>query len=37
MAIAPQTTTRVLNPELERRIMSAEEAAGLIHSGDQVG
>ena len=37
MAIAPQTTTRVLNPELERKIMSAEEAAGLIHSGDQVG
>src|SRR6201988_4864854 len=29
--------TRVLNPELERKIMSAEEAAGLIHSGDQVG
>src|ERR1700739_633146 len=37
MAIAPQTTTRVLNPELERKFMSAEEAAGLIHSGDQVG
>jgi len=37
MAIASQTTTRVLNPELERKIMSAEEAAGLIHSGDQVG
>src|SRR5579864_1068792 len=37
MAIAPQSATRVLNPELERKIMSAEEAAGLIHSGDQVG
>jgi succinyl-CoA:acetate CoA-transferase len=28
---------RVLNPDLERKIMSAEEAAALIHSGDQVG
>jgi succinyl-CoA:acetate CoA-transferase len=28
---------RVLNPDLERKIMSAEEAAALIRSGDQVG
>src|SRR6476646_10056946 len=28
---------RVLNPKLESKIMSAEEAAGLIRSGDQIG
>lgn len=28
---------RVLNPDLERKIMSAEEAAASIRSGDQVG
>jgi succinyl-CoA:acetate CoA-transferase len=37
MAIAPQSTTRVLNPKLESKIMTAGEAAGLIRSGDQVG
>src|SRR5664280_509218 len=30
-------TSRVLNPVLAARIMSAEEAAALIHSGDQIG
>src|SRR5271169_2601922 len=29
--------TRVLNPALEKKIMSAEEAAALIRSGDQIG
>jgi len=29
--------SRVLNPSLERKIMSAEEAAALIRSGDQIG
>jgi len=29
--------TRVLNTKLDSKIMSAEEAAGLIHSGDQIG
>src|ERR1700750_1695068 len=33
----PATTSRILNPKLERKIMSAETAAGLIHSGDQIG
>src|SRR5580765_8866986 len=28
---------RVLNPQLESKMMSAEEAAGLIRSGDQIG
>ena len=38
MSIAsPTTTTRILNPKLERKIMSAETAAGLIQSGDQIG
>jgi len=37
MPIAPQSTTRVLNPKLEHKIMSAAEAAALIQSGDQVG
>src|SRR5664279_4501628 len=31
------TTARVLNSQLAQRIMSADEAAALIHSGDQVG
>ncbi len=31
------TTTRVLNSALAQKIMSADEAAALIHSGDQVG
>jgi succinyl-CoA:acetate CoA-transferase len=31
------TTTRVLNSRLAQRIMSAEEAAALINSGDQIG
>src|SRR5579862_195376 len=31
------TTTRVLNSQLAQKIMSADEAASLIKSGDQVG
>jgi len=31
------TTTRVSNSTLAQRVMSASEAAALIHSGDQVG
>src|SRR5579864_1544597 len=31
------TTARVLNSHLAQRIMSADEAAGLIQSGDQIG
>src|SRR5246127_5726767 len=31
------TTSRVLNPTLAQRIMSATEAAALIRSGNQVG
>ena len=31
------TTTRVLNNELAKKIMSADEAAALIRSGEQVG
>jgi acyl-CoA hydrolase len=31
------TTARVLNSNLAQKIMSADEAAALIHSGDQVG
>ena len=34
---APVTTFRVLNSRLAQRIMSAEEAAALIHSGQQIG
>src|SRR5208283_2053369 len=30
-------SSRVLNPSLTSRIMNAEEAAVLIHSGDQIG
>jgi len=30
-------TSRVLNPTLANRIMGAEEAAALIHSGHQIG
>jgi succinyl-CoA:acetate CoA-transferase len=38
MAIAPPTTTtRVLNSDVAAKIMSAAEAAALIHSGDQIG
>ena len=37
MSPVSASTTRVLNAALERKIMSAEEAAGLIRSGDQVG
>jgi succinyl-CoA:acetate CoA-transferase len=38
MAIAlPTTTTRVLNTDIAGKIMSAGEAAALIHSGDQIG
>ena len=31
------TTARVLNSHLAQRIMSADEAAALIKSGDQIG
>ncbi len=31
------TTARVLNSSLAQKIMSADEAAALIHSGDQIG
>jgi len=37
MAIATQNSTRVLNSSLAHKIMTAEEAASLIQSGDQVG
>ena len=37
MAISSPTPTRVLSASLERKIMSAAEAAALIRSGDQVG
>src|SRR5271169_7030026 len=37
MATAVQTSSRVLNSNLAEKIMSAEEAAALIRSGDQVG
>ena len=37
MSIAPQSTTRVLNSALEKKVMSAAEAAALIQSGDQIG
>ena len=35
--IVSPTTTRVLNSQLAQKIMSADEAASLIKSGDQVG
>ena len=35
--IVSPTNTRVLNSSLARRIMSAEDAAALIKSGDQIG
>ncbi|MGA3195133.1 MAG: hypothetical protein ABSD39_09035 [Terriglobales bacterium] len=35
--LLPPTTTRVLNSSLAQKIMSADEAAALIHSGDQIG
>ncbi|MFZ1135964.1 MAG: acetyl-CoA hydrolase/transferase family protein [Candidatus Korobacteraceae bacterium] len=37
MATAVATTSRVLNSKLAEKIMSADEAAALIKSGDQVG
>src|SRR6201997_1545169 len=37
MATATSSTTRVLNSSLAPKIMSADEAAALIRSGDQVG
>ena len=37
MSIATPSSARVLNPSLERKIMSAAEAAALIRSGDQIG
>src|ERR1700752_891784 len=36
MSIAAPAT-RILDPKLERKIMSAETAAALIQSGDQIG
>jgi len=36
-AATSATTSRILGPKLERKIMSAEAAAGLIQSGDQMG
>ncbi|MGA7169001.1 MAG: acetyl-CoA hydrolase/transferase family protein [Candidatus Sulfotelmatobacter sp.] len=35
--VSPTTTTRVLNSASAKKIMSAEEAAALIKSGDQIG
>src|SRR6266436_7825105 len=35
--IVSPTTSRVLNANLAQKIMSADEAAALIKSGDQVG
>ncbi len=37
MSIVAPSSARVLNSKLESKIMSAEEAASLIHSGDQIG
>src|SRR3974390_3654071 len=37
MSPVTASSSRVLNPTLERKIMSADEAAALIRSGDQVG
>jgi succinyl-CoA:acetate CoA-transferase len=37
MPISAPSTARVLNSKLESRIMSAQEAAALIRSGDQIG
>jgi succinyl-CoA:acetate CoA-transferase len=37
MSISTPAATRVLNSKLESKIMTAEEAAGLIRSGDQIG
>src|SRR5579862_9496128 len=37
MAISSVASSRVLNPALESKIMSAAEAAALIRSGDQIG
>ena len=37
MATVTQNSARVLNPNLAQKVMSAEEAAALIRSGDQVG
>jgi succinyl-CoA:acetate CoA-transferase len=37
MATSSLSSTRVTNPQLAKKIMSADEAAALIQSGDQVG
>ena len=37
MTTLASSATRVLNPKLESKIMSAADAAALIHSGDQIG
>jgi len=35
--MSSSTGSRVLNSQLKQKIMSAQEAAALIHSGDQIG
>ena len=37
MATPSSSLSRVLNPELRKRIMSADEAAALINHGDAIG
>ena len=37
MATVTTSHSRVLNTALRQRIMSADEAAALIHNGDNVG
>src|SRR5579864_2495484 len=37
MGTLSAATSRILNRKLERKIMSAETAAGLIQTGDQIG
>ena len=37
MSTSPATSSRILDSKLEHKIMSAETAASLIQSGDQVG
>ncbi len=37
ITLQPTSTERVLNSNLAHKIMSADEAAALIHSGDQIG
>jgi hypothetical protein len=37
MGTLSAATSRILNSKLERKIMSAATAAGLIQTGDQIG